>query len=156
MNVILDQALKSQEAKALETRLRALVVGQDEAIEQVVSVYEAYVAGLVAPGRPIGNFLFLGPTGFRKTRMVEAVAESLGGNPRAVAKIDCAEFQHRHEIAKLIGSPPGYLGHRETHALLQGEASCPIPRRRARIFPKGSRVCCSEVTVRRVFWRLLA
>ena len=74
-----------------------------------------------APGRPIGNFLFLGPTGSGKTRIVEATAEALLKNPRAVIKIDCAEFQHSHEIAKLIGSPPGYLGHRETHPLLSQE-----------------------------------
>ncbi|MDQ1473004.1 MAG: ATP-dependent Clp protease ATP-binding subunit ClpC, partial [Bryobacterales bacterium] len=73
-------------------------------------------------GRPIGNFLFLGPTGSGKTRVVEATAESLLQNSRAVIKIDCAEFQHSHEIAKLVGSPPGYLGHRETHALLSQEA----------------------------------
>src|SRR5258707_8589021 len=74
------------------------------------------------PGRPIGNFLFMGPTGSGKTRLVEAAAESLVGDARAVIKIDCAEFQHSHEIAKLIGSPPGYLGHRETHPLLTQEA----------------------------------
>src|SRR6202043_3109660 len=73
-------------------------------------------------GRPAGNLLFLGPTGSGKTRTVEALAESLVGDPRAVVKIDCAEFQHSHEIAKLIGSPPGYLGHRETKALLSQEA----------------------------------
>jgi ATP-dependent Clp protease ATP-binding subunit ClpA len=73
------------------------------------------------PGRPIGNFLFLGPTGSGKTRIVEATAEVLLKNPRSVIKIDCAEFQHSHEIAKLIGSPPGYLGHRETHPLLSQE-----------------------------------
>jgi ATP-dependent Clp protease ATP-binding subunit ClpA len=70
----------------------------------------------------VGNFLFLGPTGTGKTRLVEAMAESLTGNPRAVIKIDCAEFQHSHEIAKLVGSPPGYLGHRETHPVLSQEA----------------------------------
>jgi ATP-dependent Clp protease ATP-binding subunit ClpA len=80
------------------------------------------VAGLAPAGRPIGNFLFLGPTGSGKTRVVEATAETLLQNPRAVIKIDCAEFQHSHDIAKLIGSPPGYLGHRETHALLSQEA----------------------------------
>jgi ATP-dependent Clp protease ATP-binding subunit ClpB len=73
-------------------------------------------------GKPIGNFLFLGPTGSGKTRLVEATAESLLGDRRAVLKVDCAEFQHSHEIAKLIGSPPGYLGHRETHAALSQEA----------------------------------
>jgi ATP-dependent Clp protease ATP-binding subunit ClpA len=75
-----------------------------------------------SPGRPIGNFLFLGPTGTGKTRLVEALAESLVGDAHAVVKIDCAEFQHSHEVAKLIGSPPGYLGHRETHPALSQEA----------------------------------
>jgi ATP-dependent Clp protease ATP-binding subunit ClpB len=121
-NVILDPMQKSAEANTFEASLRALVIGQDEAIEQVVNAYEAYLTGLVPPGRPIGNFLFLGPTGSGKTKMVEAVAESLLHNPRAVVKIDCAEFQHSHEIAKLIGSPPGYLGHRETHPSLSQEA----------------------------------
>jgi ATP-dependent Clp protease ATP-binding subunit ClpA len=121
MSVILDPIQTGSEAKSLEAELRALVVGQDEAIEQIVNVYQTYLTGLISPGRPIGNFLFLGPTGSGKTRIVEATAESLARNPRAVIKIDCAEFQHSHEIAKLIGSPPGYLGHRETHALLSQE-----------------------------------
>jgi ATP-dependent Clp protease ATP-binding subunit ClpB len=76
---------------------------------------------LNSPGRPVGNLLFLGPTGSGKTRIVEAAAEILFGDPRAVIKVDCAEFQHSHEIAKLIGSPPGYLGHRETHPLITQE-----------------------------------
>jgi ATP-dependent Clp protease ATP-binding subunit ClpB len=73
-------------------------VGQDEAIEQIVNVYQTYLTGLAAPGRPIGNFLFLGPTGSGKTRMVEATAESLVQNRQAVVKIDCAEFQHSLEL----------------------------------------------------------
>jgi ATP-dependent Clp protease ATP-binding subunit ClpA len=77
---------------------------------------------LHSPGRPVGNLLFLGPTGSGKTRIVEAAAEILFGDSRAVIKVDCAEFQHSHEIAKLIGSPPGYLGHRETHPLITQEA----------------------------------
>jgi ATP-dependent Clp protease ATP-binding subunit ClpA len=97
-------------------------VGQDEAIHQIIDVYQTFLAGMSGVGRPVGNMLFLGPTGSGKTRMVEAVAESLVGDARAVVKIDCAEFQHSHEIAKLIGSPPGYLGHRETHPLLSQEA----------------------------------
>jgi ATP-dependent Clp protease ATP-binding subunit ClpA len=121
MSVMLDPMRTGSEAKSLEAELRALVVGQDETIEQIVNVYQTYLSGLISPGRPIGNFLFLGPTGSGKTRIVEATAESLARNPRAVTKIDCAEFQHSHEIAKLIGSPPGYLGHRETHALLSQE-----------------------------------
>jgi ATP-dependent Clp protease ATP-binding subunit ClpB len=97
-------------------------VGQDEAIHHIVRAYQCYLTGLAAAGRPIANLLFLGPTGTGKTRAVEATAEALLGNPRAVLKIDCAEFQHSHEIAKLIGSPPGYLGHRETHPLLSQDA----------------------------------
>jgi ATP-dependent Clp protease ATP-binding subunit ClpB len=121
-NIPLDPTRTGLEAKRLENDLQGLVVGQEEAIEQVVSLYQAYLTGMNTPGRPIGNLLFLGPTGSGKTRMVEATAECLVKNPRAVIKIDCGEFQHSHEIAKLVGSPPGYLGHRETHAVLSQEA----------------------------------
>lgn len=109
------------EAEGLLTNLRKLIIGQDDAIDQIVSVYQTWLAGMASPGRPIGNFLFLGPTGTGKTRLVEATAESLLGDVRSVLKVDCAEFQHSHEIAKLIGSPPGYLGHRETHPMLSQE-----------------------------------
>ena len=118
---VLDPTLTGRDAEDLEASLRRKIVGQDEAIEQIVNIYQTYLAGMTSPGRPIGNFLFLGPTGSGKTRLVEAAAETLAGDGRAVVKIDCAEFQHSHEIAKLIGSPPGYLGHRETHPLLSQE-----------------------------------
>ena len=118
---VLDPARTGRDATALETGLKQLVVGQDEAVAQIVNIYQMHATGLSAPHRPVGNFLFLGPTGSGKTRIVEATAETLVGSPRAVIKIDCAEFQHSHEIAKLIGSPPGYLGHRETHPLLSQE-----------------------------------
>jgi ATP-dependent Clp protease ATP-binding subunit ClpB len=121
VNVPLDPTRTGREAEALEVSLGRLIVGQDEAIQQIVNIYQMYLTGMTAPGRPIGNFLFLGPTGSGKTRIVEATAESMLKNSRAVIKIDCAEFQHSHEIAKLIGSPPGYLGHRETHPLLSQE-----------------------------------
>ena len=117
----LDPALTGLEAEKLETDLCRRIVGQDEAIAQIVNIYQTYLAGMCSPGRPIGNFLFLGPTGSGKTRLVEATSEALVGDMRAVIKIACAEFQHSHEIAKLIGSPPGYLGHRETHPLLSQE-----------------------------------
>ncbi|MGA2600159.1 MAG: AAA family ATPase [Bryobacteraceae bacterium] len=120
--LVLDPKRRGTEAERLNKRLGQLVVGQEEAIAEIVDVYQLYLTGMNAPGRPIGNFLFLGPTGCGKTRLVEATAECLLNNPKAVIKIDCAEFQHGHEIAKLIGSPPGYLGHRETHALLSQEA----------------------------------
>ena len=119
---LLDPTRTGRQASDLENKLRRLVIGQEEAIQAIVRTYQTHLAGLAPAGRPIGNFLFLGPTGSGKTRIVEATAQSLLNNPRAIIKIDCAEFQHSHEIAKLIGSPPGYLGHRETHALLSQEA----------------------------------
>src|SRR5579871_394168 len=118
----LDPRQKSSMAQDFENALRSKIVGQESAVEKVAAMYQVYLAGLNPPNRPIGNLLFLGPTGSGKTRVVEAVAETLYGDARALVKIDCAEFQHSHEIAKLIGSPPGYLGHRETHPILTQEA----------------------------------
>ena len=119
---VLDPSRRSNDSRDFEVALRRKIVGQDQAIEKVAEIYQMFLAGLNAPGRPVGNLLFLGPTGYGKTRVLEAVSESLFGDARACIKIDCAEFQHSHEIAKLIGSPPGYLGHRETHPLLTQEA----------------------------------
>src|SRR5580658_4323917 len=121
LNVPLDPAKTGREASTLETGLRRMIIGQDEAIRHIVNIYQMHLTGMNAPGRAIGNFLFLGPTGSGYSCIVAATAETLLKNPRAVIKIDCAEFQHSHEIAKLIGSPPGYLGHRETHPLLSQE-----------------------------------
>ena len=118
---VLDPCKRSPHIQEFESALRSKIVGQDEAVEALTAVFQVFCAGLNAPGRPVGNLLFLGPTGSGKTRIVEAAAESLVKSPRSVVKIDCAEFQHSHEIAKLIGSPPGYLGHRETHPLLSQE-----------------------------------
>ena len=119
---VLDPQLRSLESQEFDSALRARIVGQEEAVRAVTDLYQVFSAGMNSPGRPVGNFLFLGPTGSGKTRIVEAAAEILFGDPRAVIKVDCAEFQHSHEIAKLIGSPPGYLGHRETHPLITQEA----------------------------------
>src|SRR5919108_3330959 len=119
---VLDPTRRSRDAAEFENALRRKIVGQDQAIEKVAEIYQTFVAGLNPPGRPIGNLLFLGPTGTGKTRVVEAMAEAMFGDPHACIKIDCGEFQHSHEIAKLIGAPPGYLGHRETHPLLTQEA----------------------------------
>ena len=122
LNTVLDPSRRSNDARDFDNALRRKIVGQDAAVEKVVEIYQMFLAGLNPPGRPVGNLLFLGPTGSGKTRVVEAMSESLFGDARACIKIDCAEFQHSHEIAKLIGSPPGYLGHRETHPLLTQEA----------------------------------
>jgi len=117
----LDPTLRSVESQEFQAALRSKVVGQEEGVRALVDLYQVYCAGMSSTGRPVGNLLFLGPTGSGKTRIVEAAAEILFGDPRAVIKVDCAEFQHSHEIAKLIGSPPGYLGHRETHPLITQE-----------------------------------
>jgi ATP-dependent Clp protease ATP-binding subunit ClpA len=116
--VQLDPQRSGGQAQTLDHALRQLVIGQPEAIEQIVNIYQMHTTRMNAPNRPVGSFLFLGPTGTGKTRAVEATAEALLGDVRAVVKVDCGEFQHSHEIAKLVGSPPGYLGHRETHPLL--------------------------------------
>jgi ATP-dependent Clp protease ATP-binding subunit ClpB len=118
----LDPSRRCPESQEFEAALRSKIVSQEDAIRAVVALYQVFLAGMCPPGRPVGNLLFLGPTGCGKTRIVEAAAEILFGDPRAVIKLDCAEFQHSHEIAKLIGSPPGYLGHRETHPLITQEA----------------------------------
>jgi ATP-dependent Clp protease ATP-binding subunit ClpA len=122
MTRYLNPKLRSVQSQSLEDGLRQKVVGQDEAVQAVVDLFQVFCAGMNCPGRPLGNFLFLGPTGAGKTRVVEAVAEVLFGDSQAVIKVDCAEFQHSHEIAKLIGSPPGYIGHRETQPLITQEA----------------------------------
>ncbi|MEP6900660.1 MAG: AAA family ATPase [Actinomycetota bacterium] len=119
--VLLDPDQKSPRAKEFEDKLSARIVGQERAVRRMSGLFQIYLAGMNNPARPVGTLLFLGPTGSGKTRVVEAAAEVLFGEPHAVVKIDCAEFQHSHEIAKLIGSPPGYLGHRETSPMLTQE-----------------------------------
>ncbi len=119
--LLLDPDRKSPRAKEFEDKLSALIVGQERGVRRLSGLFQIYLAGMNNPSRPIGTMLFLGPTGSGKTRVVEAAAEVLFGEPHTVVKIDCAEFQHSHEIAKLIGSPPGYLGHRETSPMLTQE-----------------------------------
>ena len=111
----LDPNQRGAEATAFKLALGRKIVGQDEAVDAVADLYQTFRAGLNSPGRPVGTLLFLGPTGAGKTRVAEATAEVLFGDPKAIIRIDCAEFQHSHEIAKLLGSPPGYLGHRESY-----------------------------------------
>jgi len=117
----LNPRLKCERAQQFNEKLEARIIGQEKAVCGMSNLYQLFLAGMNQASRPIGTLLFLGPTGSGKTRVVEAAAEVLFGNPNAVVKIDCAEFQHSHEIAKLIGSPPGYLGHRETSPLLSQE-----------------------------------
>jgi ATP-dependent Clp protease ATP-binding subunit ClpA len=116
--VLLNPEQKGLRAEEFEQKLAQRIVGQERAVRRMSGLYQLFLAGMNSTNRPIGTMLFLGPTGSGKTRVVEAAAEVLFGDPNALIKVDCAEFQHSHEISKLIGSPPGYLGHRETHALL--------------------------------------
>src|SRR5580700_6471202 len=94
------------------------VVGQPDATRIIVPYIRMFQAGLSPENRPVGIFLLLGPTGTGKTKTVEALAEVLHGSAKNVLKVDCGEFQMEHEVAKLIGAPPGYLGHRETQPML--------------------------------------
>jgi ATP-dependent Clp protease ATP-binding subunit ClpA len=102
----------------LAATLAAKLVGQPAAIGSIVPYVQMHQAGLAPEGRPVGVFLLLGPTGTGKTRTVEALAETLHGSSKKLLKVDCGEFQMEHEVAKLIGAPPGYLGHRETQPML--------------------------------------
>ena len=117
----LNPRLRCDRAQRFNEKLEARIIGQEKAVRGMSNLYQLFLAGMNQPNRPIGTLLFLGPTGSGKTRVVEAAAEVLFDDPNAVVKIDCAEFQHSHEIAKLVGSPPGYLGHRETSPLLSQE-----------------------------------
>src|SRR5204862_3650706 len=118
----LDPSKRSTDTIDFQTALREKIVGQEEGVQALVDLYQVFRAGLNSPGRPVGNLLFLGPTGSGKTRIVEAAAEILFRDARSVIKVDCPEVQHPNEIAKLIRSPPVYLGHRETHPLITQEA----------------------------------
>lgn len=111
MSQPLHPGLIGQDAQKLSDGLHGKIIGQEQAVRDIVSVFQARLAGMFRPGRPTGNFLFLGPTGTGKTRTVEATAEVLVGSAAAINKVNCGEFQEKHEIARLLGPPPGYLGH---------------------------------------------
>jgi len=112
----LDPSLNNNLSKLLKQQFANKIVGQEEAVQALMDMTESYKAGFCDPNQPAGNALFLGPTGCGKTHVCEVFAESLFGTRKACVRIDCAEYQHSHEIAKLVGSPAGYLGHRETPA----------------------------------------
>jgi ATP-dependent Clp protease ATP-binding subunit ClpB len=118
----LDAARHGDATIEIEAFLRSRIVGQDAAVDAVLELYQVFLVGMSAPDRPVGNLLFLGPTGSGKTYVIEVLAEALFGNPHAFIKVDCAEFQEHHEIAKLIGSPPGYIGHMRTQPILNEDA----------------------------------
>ena len=120
------------DAESLRDALRERVIGQGAAVDAVTEAYQIFGSGLASPDRPLGSFLFLGPTGTGKTNLVEALADVCFGDRRAMLKVDCAEFSHSHEVSRLIGSPPGYLGHQETTPYL---ASSNVLRHQTADFP---------------------
>jgi ATP-dependent Clp protease ATP-binding subunit ClpB len=128
----LDAARNSVRATSLSLKFKSRIIGQPEAAQALLNVLEKFQSGFYDRSKPIASLLFLGPTGTGKTGTVEAFVEGLFGKSTAMMKVDCAEYQHSHEIAKLLGSPPGYLGHRETHpfftnAAVQGYKTADVP-----------------------------
>jgi len=114
----IDTEAVSEQAKVLRAKFATRIIGQSEATDALTITLEKYLSGFYDRRRPIANLLFLGPTGTGKTSTVEAFAEGLFGDRNKMFKINCGEFQQDHEIAKILGSPPGYLGHRETTPLI--------------------------------------
>ena len=113
-HIPLDPSLRCSDAMEFETELRKRVIGQEEAITKTTETLQRFMAGLNDPTHPVGNILLLGPTGTGKTRLVEAVCEIMFGTPKGMIRIDCAEFQQSHETAKILGAPPGYVGHSDS------------------------------------------
>ena len=114
--VKLDPKKLSENTQTLSNSLHSKIIGQDRAIKEIIKAYQRIESNLNPPHRPLAILLFLGPTGVGKTAVVQALAESLLGEKHCLTRIDCAEFQHSHEVSKLIGAPPGYIGHSETNS----------------------------------------
>ena len=104
---------ESKQLLQMEASLRRRVVGQEEAVHAVSNAIRRSRVGLGDPNRPIGSFLFLGPTGVGKTELCRALAEALFGDEKALIRVDMSEYMERHSVSRLIGSPPGYIGHEE-------------------------------------------
>ena len=139
-------------SKQLADQWKELIVGQDHAVDKIVPYLTRYKAGLNSASHPIGNFFLLGPTGTGKTRTAETLAEVLHNDEKKVLKVDCGEYHLEHETAKLIGAPPGYLGHKDTQPLLS----------QARINAVASEKCDISIILfdeiekaHSSFWRLL-
>ena len=97
----------------MENDLKKRVVGQDEAIIKIANAVRRSRAGVAYEDRPIGSFIFLGPTGVGKTELVKAVAEFMFNDEKSLIRVDMSEYMERHSVSKIIGSPPGYVGHEE-------------------------------------------
>ena len=137
-----------QKLLRMEDRLHQRVVGQDEAIRAVANAIRRARAGLQDPNRPLGSFIFLGPTGVGKTELARALAEFLFDDEHAMIRIDMSEYQEKHTVSRLIGAPPGYVGYEESGQLDRSRSAPPVlgrPVRRDREGPlrKCSTSCCS-------------
>lgn len=118
----IDTSQHSSGTQSVVAKLKSRIVNQDDAVIAMTNLLDKFESGFYDRNRPIGSLLFLGPTGSGKTMAVEEFVAALTGDPKRMLKIDCGEFQHSHEIARLIGSPPGYLGHRETHPFFTNDS----------------------------------
>ena len=144
-----DKMLEGERDKllAMEKELAKRVVGQEEAVEAVATAVRRARAGLQDPNRPIGSFMFLGPTGVGKTELTKALAAYLFDDEHAMVRIDMSEYMEKHSVSRLIGAPPGYVGYDEGGALDRSGAgagpirSCSSTRSRRRI-PMSSTCCC--------------
>jgi ATP-dependent Clp protease ATP-binding subunit ClpA len=118
----LDPSLLSEEVKKLETVLLRNVIGQERAVRQFVKTYAQMTVGLNRPKRPAAVFLFTGPTGVGKTSLVQHAALALLGSKDFITRVDCGEYTHSHEVSKLIGSPPGYVGFNDEKTIRLAQA----------------------------------
>lgn len=121
LKVLLNPAVRAYQAQSFEQQLSNMVIGQDRAVRRLTELYQVFLSGLNAPNKPIGTLLFLGNSGSGKSYISECAAKILFNNPLASFKIDCAEYQQSHDIAKLIGAVAGYLGHKDTPPILSQE-----------------------------------
>ena len=110
---------ENEKLRHLEDNLHKRVVGQDEAVSAVAKAIRRGRVGLKDPNRPIGSFLFLGPTGVGKTELAKALAEALFGNENSMIRVDMSEYMEAHSVSRLIGSPPGYVGYDEAGQLTE-------------------------------------
>src|SRR5271154_6469017 len=113
----LDPTILSEDVARMNSFLLSRILGQDRAVREFTKMYQQISVGMNKPNRCAGVLLFTGPTGVGKTELVRAVAEHLLGTKEAITRVDCGEYQHSHEISKLIGSPPGYVGFTERDAI---------------------------------------
>jgi ATP-dependent Clp protease ATP-binding subunit ClpB len=134
----------------LESQLHRRVVGQDPAVEAVSNAVRRSRAGLSDPHRPVGSFMFLGPTGVGKTELARALAEFLFDDERSMVRIDMSEYMEKHSVSRLIGAPPGYVGYEEGGQLTEVVRRRPIrwccSTRSRRPTPRCSTCCCSFST----------